>query len=612
MPTSDLDAILAEIETLRAALGDAEQRWAAQIARVDPRNRSGAVNLVHYWAIRQFDLRGLQRRLAAFGLSSLGRSQGHVGQTLSALSAAAQAMAHDGPGDLLPPSGYATQQGALRRHTRELLGPAPARRSTRIMVTLPGTAAADTQLISDLIDRGMDVARINCAHDDPAAWAAMIAELRRAGAESCRVAMDLAGPKLRTGPVAEGPRVVRLRPERDVLGRVTETAWCWLTPVEHPSPPPREGIPVLPVDAAWLPYLAPTSTFRLRDARDAKRVFTVVHADASGALACTGRTAYVMTGTKLVTDAGEITEVGPLPAVEQYLVLSPGDTLLLTRDCAPAAVPPQGLPRIGCTLPEVFGNVRRRQPILFDDGKITGRILDCGPDTITVTITDATAVGSKLRAGKGVNLPETTLPVPALTETDRANLPFVIEHADLVEMSFVRTPQDVADLLAALDELGGADLGVIVKIETAQGFRNLPAILLEVMRRPRAGVMIARGDLAVECGYERLAELQEEILWLCEAAHLPVIWATQVLDQLARSGRPSRAEITDAAMGVRAECVMLNKGPRISDAVSTLSDILHRMSAHADKQTTLMRSLRSWYRSDPSAQREQPGQALRR
>ncbi|BAW06869.1 pyruvate kinase [Nocardia seriolae] len=560
MRIGDLDRIITEIDTLRDALADAERQWAVRIAGVDPRHRAGALNLVHYWAIRQFDLRGLQRRLAAFGLSSLGRSQGHVASTLNAIGTAARALAHSDDPDRLPPNGYTAGANVLRRRTFELLGPAPARRSTRIMVTLPGTAAADPQLIADLVDRGMDVARINCAHDDPAAWAAMITELRREGPRSCRVAMDLAGPKLRTGPIAQGPPVVKLRPVRDVLGRVTETAWCWLTPIDRPGPPPRADVPVLPVDAAWLSKLAPTSTFRLQDARDAKRLFTVVHADAGGALACTGRTAYILAGTKLVADTGVITEVGPLPPVEQHLVLSPGDTLLLTRDCVPAEVPPRGLPRIGCTLPEVFGNVRRRQPILFDDGRITGRILDCDADTITVTITEATAPGSKLRAGKGINLPETTLPVPALTETDRANLPFVIEHADLVEMSFVRTRQDVSDLLAALDELGGDGLGVIVKIETAQGFRNLPAILLEVMRRPRAGVMIARGDLAVECGYERLAELQEEILWLCEAAHLPVIWATQVLDQLARSGRPSRAEITDAAMGVRAECVMLNKG----------------------------------------------------
>jgi pyruvate kinase len=74
-----------------------------------------------------------------------------------------------------------------------------------------------------------------------------------------------------------------------------------------------------------------------------------------------------------------------------------------------------------------------------------------------------------------------------------------------------------------------------VKIETRDAFERLPELLLTAMRRGRVGVMIARGDLAVECGYERMAEVQEEILWLCEAAHLPVIWATQVLEQLAKT-----------------------------------------------------------------------------
>ena len=108
------------------------------------------------------------------------------------------------------------------------------------------------------------------------------------------------------------------------------------------------------------------------------------------------------------------------------------------------------------------------------------------------------------------------------------------------------------------------------------------------------GVMIARGDLAVECGYERLAEVQEEILSLCEAAHIPVIWATQVLDTLAKSGVPSRAEITDAAMGERAECVMLNKGPHIIAAIRVLDNILQRMSDHQLKKSSMMRQLRWW------------------
>ncbi len=103
--------------------------------------------------------------------------------------------------------------------------------------------------------------------------------------------------------------------------------------------------------------------------------------------------------------------------------------------------------------------------------------------------------------------------------------------------------------------------------------------------------MVARGDLAVEVGYERLAEVQEEILWLCEAAHVPVIWATQVLETLAQQGIPSRSEVTDAAMSERADCVMLNKGPHVVDAVRFLADVLQRMQLHQEKKRAMLRRL---------------------
>ena len=143
-----------------------------------------------------------------------------------------------------------------------------------------------------------------------------------------------------------------------------------------------------------------------------------------------------------------------------------------------------------------------------------------------------------------------------------------------------------------LRRVGGENRGLVVKIETQQAFDQLPSLLLAAMGSPVAGIMIARGDLAIECGFERLAELQEEILWLCEAAHMPVIWATQVLDTLAKKGQASRAEITDAAMAVRAECVMLNKGPYILHTIRALDDILRRMQEHQSKKKTLLRKLK--------------------
>jgi pyruvate kinase len=242
-------------------------------------------------------------------------------------------------------------------------------------------------------------------------------------------------------------------------------------------------------------------------------------------------------------------------------------------------------------MPEFFDHVKPGEPVWFDDGKIGGIIRSVSDDAVTIEITQARPAGEKLGADKGVNLPESELRVPALTAADRNALQFIVKHADLVGYSFVRTESDVRHLLALLSELGGESLGVILKIETRKAFDNLPRLILAAMHTRAAGVMIARGDLAVECGYQRLAEIQEEILWICEAAHVPVIWATQVLESLAKTGTPSRSEITDAAMGERAECVMLNKGPYAVTAVAILDDILKRMQAHQEKKRSMLRRL---------------------
>jgi len=167
----------------------------------------------------------------------------------------------------------------------------------------------------------------------------------------------------------------------------------------------------------------------------------------------------------------------------------------------------------------------------------------------------------------------------------------VLRLADIVALSFVERPEDVAELDAEMERLGDSHTGLVLKIETRRGFSRLPSLLLGAIGTRPLGVMIARGDMAVESGFERLAEIQEEMLWLCEAAHVPVIWATQVLDRLSRKGLPTRAEITDAAMGERAECVMLNKGPHVLDAITLLDGILRRMEGHQHKKISTLRSL---------------------
>jgi pyruvate kinase len=145
-------------------------------------------------------------------------------------------------------------------------------------------------------------------------------------------------------------------------------------------------------------------------------------------------------------------------------------------------------------------------------------------------------------------------------------------------------------LLTELNDLD-ANIGIIFKIETQKGFKNLPLILLKGMQTYPIGVMIARGDLAIETGWKNFASIQEEILRICEASHIPDVLATQVLENLAKKGVPSRAEITDAAMANRAECVMLNKGFYITKAIKMLDRILRRMERFQKKKDTLLPQL---------------------
>jgi pyruvate kinase len=210
--------------------------------------------------------------------------------------------------------------------------------------------------------------------------------------------------------------------------------------------------------------------------------------------------------------------------------------------------------------------------------------------------------GQKIRSDKGINFPDTDFEVASLTDKDKHDLHFIAEHADMIGYSFVQTE---ADLSALLDELElcrpsqRAAPALVLKIETKKAVRNLPALIVRAAGKLPTAVMIARGDLAIELGYARIAEIQEEILWLCEAAHVPVIWATQVLEGMAKQGFPSRAEVTDAAMAGRAECVMLNKGPHIVATVHMLATVLQRMQGHQHKKTPQLRVLRAWESAFP-------------
>ncbi|MGA9636518.1 MAG: pyruvate kinase [Solirubrobacterales bacterium] len=456
-------------------------RWRPRLRREE--YVPSARNLAFYLALRHHDLRQLQLDLMPLGLSSLGRCEARVMPSLDAVLAALARIAGGDtqPHDLAAEDFFRGHE-LLRAQTESVLGPTPHNRAVRVMVTMPSEAATSYTLVRSLVFAGMDVARINCAHDDVAAWRRMAEHVRNAGTETgrpCRVCLDLGGPR----------------------SRVRSTT------VPHDRQVQRE------------------------------------------------------------------------------------DRLLLTSRAVP--VQSRWKLQLECSLPEAVGQLEPGDEVWVNEGRLGAVVEGSSSEGVLLRVTEARDKGEHLRVDKGLNFPRTELVVDPLTPADLDAIDAVASIADLVGYSFVQRPEDIAKLQEELAARGADRVGLIAKVETRLAVSNLPELIVQGAGAQPLGIMIARGDLAVEVGYRRMAEIQEELLWLCEAGHVPVIWATQVLDNFVKKGVSHRGEMTDAAMAERAECVMLNKGPYAAAAVRLLDDLLGRMEGHQFKKTSRMRALRS-------------------
>jgi pyruvate kinase len=571
-PQQQFAALRNALDRLQARIGTMEQTHRAALAAVDASLRGSARNLVAFLAVRGRATPLMRRQYEALGLQFPDAIPSHIAGAVHR----ARILLHSLAG---APSSHASpiylpdhRDDQLARRADDLLGPTREGLASRIMVTLPDDATDDAQMVRHLVKAGMTVARINCAQNTRTRWKAMIANVRSASRETglpCRILMDLAGPKLRTGHMVEGPRVVHLRPRRDMLGRTTAPAVVLLS--SRASSPAKGVCTVLFLPAPWLKRLRKGERVTFKDARGKKRTFVVGRSTSVGRLAEIHETAHVRTGARLkhIDHRGRchFARVGVLPRVEVRIPLHAGDVLQVHKDPRPgepahydslgALLRPA---HVSCTLPEVFRFVRRGDPVVFDNGVIEGIVQRAGSGGIHVRIIRTAGENAALRADKGINLPGTALPALGLTAKDRKDLRFAARHADLVSLSFVRTGADVCALQDEIALLAGKKPGIIVKIETRAAVQQLPAIFLATMRTRRSGIMMARGDLAVENGWEQLADLEETLMTMCRAAEVPLCIATQVLETMTRKALPSRAEIIDAVIASHAQCVLLNKG----------------------------------------------------
>ncbi|MFM7581995.1 MAG: pyruvate kinase, partial [Caldilinea sp.] len=520
---SQISRLIPSLEKLRADALALVETHADIFYKMEAMENHSARNLLHYLAIRQQDIRKLQSDLISLGLSSLGGLESHALATLNAVDIALHSLAGESAPEFLPepPVDYVTGPLILRERTQALLGMPSGKRSVRIMVTMPSEAATSYRLVRELLGSGMDVMRINCAHDDPQAWLAMIEHLHRAERKlgrPCKIYADLAGPKLRTGPIEAIGRILKICPTHNLRGEVLQKAQLRFVEDQGEGVTATTTPPTVPLSPSLLQKVQAGDRLAFEDARGRSRSLTLLQKDAAGCFAETDRTCYLETGAtvRLLRDEQEIDSgaIGLLPEVSPPILVKQGDWLLLTPDSIPgrnALLDRHGgvveRAQIGCTLPGVFAMAKPDDKIWFDDGKIGGRIVEVQQNQLVISITQTALNGGRLRAEKGINLPDTQLNTPALTEQDLANLALLAPHVDMVGLSFVHRAEDVRLLQAELERLGASHLGIVLKIENRHAFENLPTILLAGLEKPPIGVMVARGDLAVEVGFERLAEV---------------------------------------------------------------------------------------------------------
>lgn len=606
-----MESALGDIEILRKYLLAARD----EVDSEHPRSKS-LLNLNQYMLLRKKDRTQLQEKLFMLSLSSLGRSYAHVAGSIDTLyDQLSSSLGGEQISEKLMAEFHhlsiADSITIASHNSKALFGGKASsklsRQSTAVMVTLPSHAAKnDGIVIRQLADAGVNVFRINTAHDDSYAWKAMadvigLINTDREPAEKIKIFVDLAGPKIRTGAIQEVEIPIEIgsnKQEKEVMIYCTDIA----TKGEYTDSFTLEKIPAqMAVDKKFFKKIRKDSVIKIVDVNDKKAMISIRDVTDTYARGFINKKVFINKKTILKCRNSE-TKLFNLEIQKDPIRLFVDDLLIITENeiYGRSAILDKEknvvLPAlIRCSVQGMLASLKEGEKVFIDDGKIGLTVLENNIDSITCKVVISKAGGTLLKEEKGINFPDTYIKTPALTPSDRTNALSVLEFADSLSLSFCQSAEDVHDLQTLLQESGRNDIGIIAKIETQQAVVNMPEILVQLLNSEKSGVMIARGDLAIEVGFENMAYIQEALLDICDAAHLPVIWATQVLESKMKNNLPSRAEVTDAAMAGRAECVMLNKGAFAIDTIDVLQRILHDMHTVSKKNRQLLKKETLWH-----------------
>lgn len=572
----------------------------------DNSNNQSIQNLKAYTYLRSKDITTLQEKLTSFGLSSLGRSQSCIISAINQDLIILSALLGTNTKQLEAENNFLNfnQSKELMDKNATVFGAADSELITKIMVTLPSFTKDSPILIKNLISIGTSVLRINTAHDNPSAWREMaktIQEENKLQNKDTKIYVDLAGPKNRTGSIVKVVQPFKIgSKEGKKVEIVPQILAHFHTKGEGEDE--RELATLVVDDNFYLKaYKAKHKVIILDFEKEKKHSFKVI-VENERLFAIVDKKVFISPDTKIMLKLQEKTLKSKLHnfiTQPEVIRLFRNDSIIITPNEIDGSsnYDYEGslyFSIISCSNKEIFNYVQVGDNIFIDDGKIGCKVEKILPIGLECRVFLAKENGTVLKEEKGINFPDTDLVISAITPTDERNFNDIVEYADIIGISFAQSKEDIKKLQELLQGKNKTNIAIVPKIETKLALKNLPQILEQLLQSEKYAVMIARGDLAIEVGFDNLPYIQEEIFSICEAAHVPVIYATQILEGKMKNNLPSRAEVIDAANAQRADCVMLNKGPFVVDTVVSIKNILRSVHTLFHKNRQLLSVCELW------------------
>ncbi|MEA2029096.1 MAG: pyruvate kinase [Campylobacterota bacterium] len=597
MSSMKIQKLLDELKALKKALLD---------NRDNPSNELVQNNLNDYVTLRSFDLISLQDELTSMGLSSLGRSQtcvmSSIDQNIQVLEKILNQKSQIDTNSYLD---FKSAKKIQKEHTKVFGKVRDDIFKTKIMVTLPSQAAQSDELIKDLIDQDVSILRINTAHDDADIWSRMAHLIKKNNhkqKKDTKIYVDLAGPKNRTGALNKILTPFKIGSKKsafevDILSKTQKNSVTQKASVDMQG---NKLNATLVVDDAFYKRSLKYNKIKLEDhTRDKVHTFKLYRED---------QRLFFIPDRKILIDQDthlhspkrkHSSSLHNFIYLDEVIRVFEQDEIILTHQDILGHTTfnyeqKEYAAIVACSNTEIFKYVNEGDTIFIDDGKIGAIVTQKLTIGLELKIILAKANGTLLKAQKGINFPNTDLDIPAITDEDRDNFDSVIEYADFIGISFTQSAKDIQVVQELLNRADKNKIAIVPKIETKLGVNNLPQILSQLIKREHFALMIARGDLAIEVGFDNLPYIQEEIFDICESALVPVIYATQILEGQMKRNLPTRAEVTDAAFAQRADCIMLNKGPYVVDTVLILKKILRSMHKLFAKNRQLLNVCTAW------------------